>query len=114
MSEKKRFRVGEAVVNLCSMKLDLAEQVVAHAEVAQREQMLEMNVAQDLKARLTKSMPDYVWQVFVGRNFGAYVTAEDGKYIYFYINQVRFDVRKLWVWSERKGVPRFRVFERSN
>ena len=89
--------------------------------------MLEMDVAQDLKARLTKSMPDYVWQVFVGRsvfrmpraacaafcvrvnapvalltrharassprsNFGAYVTAEDGKYIYFYINQVGFCV----------------------
>jgi len=32
-----------------------------------REQMLEMDVAQDLKARLTKAMPDYVWQVFVGR-----------------------------------------------
>jgi hypothetical protein len=29
--------------------------------------MLEMDVAQDLKARLTKAMPDYVWQVFVGR-----------------------------------------------
>jgi hypothetical protein len=25
-------------------------------------------------------------------NFGAYVTAEDGKYIYFYINQVGFCV----------------------
>jgi hypothetical protein len=29
--------------------------------------MLEMDVAQDLKARLTKDMPDYVWQIFVGR-----------------------------------------------
>ena len=36
MSEKKRFRIGEAIVNLCSMKPDLAEIVVSNAEVAQR------------------------------------------------------------------------------
>jgi hypothetical protein len=36
MSEKKRYRIGEAVVNLSSMKLELAEQVVAHAEVSQK------------------------------------------------------------------------------
>ena len=94
MSEKKRYRIGEAVVNLSSMKLELAEHVVAHAEVAQKEQMLEMDVAQELKARLTKAMPDYVWQVFVGRNFGAYVTAEEGKYIYFYIGQVSTVARR--------------------
>ena len=36
MSEKKRYRIGEAVVNLSSMKLELAEKVVAHAEISQR------------------------------------------------------------------------------
>jgi hypothetical protein len=36
MSEKKRFRIGSAVVNLSSMKPELAEIVVSNAEVAQR------------------------------------------------------------------------------
>jgi hypothetical protein len=31
-------------------------------------------------------------QVFVGRNFGSFVTFEDGKYIYFYIGQTGFCV----------------------
>ena len=83
--------------------------------------MTEQEVATDLKARLTKLFPDSVWQVraaaaavrrprkasmgslglmplllatqvFVGRNFGAFVTYEEGKYIYFYINQIGFCV----------------------
>ena len=36
MSEKKRYRIGEAVVNISTMKLELAEQIVSHAEVAQK------------------------------------------------------------------------------
>jgi len=54
--------------------------------------MTEQEMASDLKGRLTKVMPDSTWQVFVGRNFGAYVTYEEGKYIYFYINQMGFCV----------------------
>lgn len=54
--------------------------------------MTEQEMASDLKGRLTKVMPDSTWQVFVGRNFGAYVTYEEGKYIYFYINQIGFCV----------------------
>ncbi len=34
MSEKKRFRLGSAVVNLCMMKPDLAETVVTMAEAS--------------------------------------------------------------------------------
>jgi len=30
------------------------------------------------------------WHVFVGRNFGSYVTHEVGNYIYFYIGQIAF------------------------
>ena len=29
-------------------------------------------------------------QVFVGRNFGCFVTHEDGKFMYFYIGQTGF------------------------
>ena len=36
MSEKKRFRIGEAVVNLSSMNIKLAEVVVASADAALR------------------------------------------------------------------------------
>lgn len=54
--------------------------------------MTEQEVASVLKARLSKVYPDTVWQVFVGRNFGAFVTYEEGKYIYFYIGQVGFCV----------------------
>ena len=28
------------------------------------------------------------WHVFVGRNFGCYVTHEESKFVYFYIGQV--------------------------
>jgi dynein light chain LC8-type len=31
-----------------------------------------------------------VWHCIVGRNFGAYVTHEQGRYIYFYIGQKGF------------------------
>ncbi len=36
MSEKKRFRIGDAVVNLNAMKLELAESVVALAEASRK------------------------------------------------------------------------------
>jgi len=31
-----------------------------------------------------------LWHCFVGRNFGAFVTHEDGKFSYFYIGQIGF------------------------
>lgn len=34
----------------------------------------------------------FLAQVFIGRNFGAFVTFEEGKYIYFYIGQTGFCV----------------------
>ena len=35
-----------------------------------------------------------VWHCIVGRNFGAYVTHEVGRYLYFYIGQKGF-----LIWS---------------
>jgi dynein light chain LC8-type len=54
--------------------------------------MTEQEVAASIKRRMTERYPADVWQVFVGRNFGSWVTHEDGKYIYFYIGQTGFCV----------------------
>jgi hypothetical protein len=133
MSEKKRFRLGDAVVNLCSMAAPLAEEVVSVASKALvyeycgdasaltsrlghfvcRDEMTEQEVAAAIKRKLAAGHPAEMWQacgplicpnilfqcdivsvnllqVFVGRNFGSFVTCEDGKYINFYIGQTGF------------------------
>lgn len=49
--------------------------------------MTDTESAKEIRLKLKESMPDDLWQVFIGRNFGSFVTFEDGKYIYFYIGQ---------------------------
>lgn len=92
MSEKKRFRLGAAVVNVCSMPMPLAEAVVDCATAALRDEMTEQGVATAMRKQLVAWYPADVWQVFVGRNFSCFVSHEDGKYIYFYIGQTGFCV----------------------
>ncbi|RYG50081.1 hypothetical protein EON66_12220 [archaeon] len=55
-----------------------------------REEMTEQDVAGSVKRKLAEKFPADIWQVFVGRNFGCFVTHEDGKYIYFYLGQMGF------------------------
>ncbi len=43
-------------------------------------------------AALPITTPNFCLQVMVGRNFGSYVTFEEGHYIYFYIAQTGFVV----------------------
>lgn len=40
-----------------------------------------------------------VWHCIVGRNFGAYVTHEVGRYIYFYIGQKGFLIWSTPSWA---------------
>jgi hypothetical protein len=49
--------------------------------------MTDTESAKAIRLKLKELMPDDLWQVFIGRNFGSFVTFEDGKYIYFYIGQ---------------------------
>lgn len=92
MSEKKRFRLGDAIVNVCSMPPPLAEMVVGFATKALAEMMTEKEVATAVKTMLVEKMPADMWQVIVGRNFSCFCTHEDGKYIQFYIAQTGFCV----------------------
>lgn len=49
--------------------------------------MTEQDIATAIKKELDEVHPAEMWQVFVGRNFGCFVTHEDAKYIYFYLQQ---------------------------
>jgi dynein light chain LC8-type len=90
MSEKKRFRSGDAVVNVCSMPPGLAEEVVMVASKAYREEMTEAEMATAIKRALAARHPAEMWQVIVGRSFGSYVTHEAAHFIYFYLEQTGF------------------------
>ena len=41
-----------------------------------------------------------VWHCIVGRNFGAYVTHEVGRYVYFYIGQKGFLIWSTPSWAK--------------
>lgn len=90
MAERKRFKIGEAVVNVCSMKADLAEAIVAICEQALESESGEQEVALKVQAALHARFPVEIWQVIVGRNFGTFATHEDGKFLYFYLAQTGF------------------------
>jgi len=92
MSEKKRFRIGEAVVNVCSMSLPMAEAIVDIAGKALKDEMTEMDVATAIKRKLVERYSAHMWQVIVGRSFGAFGTHEEGHYLYFYLGQTGFCV----------------------
>lgn len=125
-NEKKRFRLGPAVVNINTCKIELAEAIVSICDEALKTKMTDEAAAQEIKAKVSAKYPDGVWQVrrragfaardgtlprprrhaltraaralapraqvFLGRNFGSYVTFVEGKYLYFYIGQVGFVV----------------------
>lgn len=90
MSEKKRFRLGPAVVNICAMRPELAESVIniCHSSIrcagrplprrfvcakraltlhaARRDKVTEQEAAIDVKAKLKAKYPDGLWQVRAG------------------------------------------------
>lgn len=82
---RKRFRLGEAVVNVCSMAMPMAEQIVEISTTALRDEMTEQAASDAIKKQLVERYPGKMWQVIVGRNFGCFCTHEDGYYIYFYL-----------------------------
>ena len=43
-----------------------------------------------MRSELAARYPSDLWQCVVGRNFGAFATHEEGKFIYFYIGQTGF------------------------
>jgi len=47
----------------------------------------EQDMARAIKAQMEANFAG-VWHVFVGRNFGCFVTHEATKFVYFYVGQV--------------------------
>ena len=70
MSEKKKFRVGEAVVNVCTMIPAVYEHAVAVSTRALKEEMTEMAAAAAIKKAMLAAFPADNWQVC--RLFRAY------------------------------------------
>lgn len=58
------------------------------------EQMIAKSIRTALNNSKLHGGAEAVWQVFVGRKFGANVTYESKNYIYFYIGQTAFLVFK--------------------
>lgn len=91
MSEKKRFRVGDAVVNLCTMSAALIEEVVDISSKAAKSEITEMAIAAKIKEELAAAHGAVgSWQVIVGRNFGSFSTSVEGHFTYFFIGQMAF------------------------
>ena len=70
MSEKKKFKVGEAVVNVCTMIPAVYEHAVAVSTRALKEEMTEMAAAAAIKKAMLAAFPADNWQVC--RLFRAY------------------------------------------
>ncbi len=66
---------------------------VSEAQKALEQSNSEQMVAKYMKNTFERKYKT-VWHCIVGRNFGAYVTHETGRYIYFYIGQ-----KGLLIWS---------------
>jgi dynein light chain LC8-type len=87
MSEKKSMKISGAIVKINSMETSMAETVVDIAFKAIKESMDEKGIASYIKAGVEEALGG-TWHCFAGRNFGTYVTHEEGKFIYFYIGQM--------------------------
>ena len=63
MSEKKKFKVGDAVVNVCTMLPAVYEHAVAVSTQALKEEMTEMAAAAAIKKAMLAAFPSDNWQV---------------------------------------------------
>eukprot|EP00937_MAST-01D_sp_MAST-1D-sp2_P003892 g3892.t1 len=75
------------VVKTTSMAAAMQEKCIVIANECIQAESNEQAIAKAIKASLETHFPG-LWHVFVGRNFGCYVTHEEAKFVYFYIGQV--------------------------
>jgi dynein light chain LC8-type len=79
--------MSKAVVKFSDMDTEMLDFAIAQAAFAQENLSSEKEVALHLKEQFEERYSP-TWHCLVGRNFGSYVTHENGKYCYFYINQM--------------------------
>ena len=84
--------LGNPVVKLVDMEDEMKNFAIHEAEKA-LELASEKLLASYMKSTFEKKYKG-VWHCITGRNFGGFVTHENGKYIYFYIGQKGF-----LIWS---------------
>ena len=90
---KGRITLGRAVVWANFMEQEMADFAVKEAEGALETSFNERRIAQAMKRAFEQRYKSN-WHCVVGRDFGAYVTHETGRFIYFYIGQKGF-----LIWS---------------
>ena len=86
---KGRITLGRAVIKTNHMDAEMAEYAVREAEGALETSFNERRIAQVMKAAFEKRFKSN-WHCIVGRDFGAWVTHEVGRFLFFYIGQKGF------------------------
>jgi dynein light chain LC8-type len=75
------------VVKMSSMPGPMQEFAISVSQDAISNFTTEQEIASAIKSKFEQQY-QLTWHVFVGRNFGCYVTHEASKFVYFYIGQV--------------------------
>ena len=78
------------IIKFSDMSKQLEEEVIKKAQEAVDLFNTDLQMAQYLRRHFEKEYSNSVWQCFVGRKFGCFVTYETKFYIYFYIGQMAF------------------------
>ena len=101
-SKKDELILGKAVIKFAVMDEEMQQFAMDKGREALQVMFHEQQIAQYLKSNFERKYKSH-WHVVVGklhsrsplgRNFGAFVTHEDKRYIYFYIGQKGF-----LIWS---------------
>lgn len=80
---------AEVIKSVDTMSKDLEADAIKKAKEALRNHQTEKEMASYIKKEFDRHHGN-PWHVFVGRNFGSFVTHETDNYIYFYIGQMGF------------------------
>ena len=88
-ASKGRITLGKAVVKINHMEDEMAEYAMKEAEGALETSFNERRIAQLMKAAFEKKYKSN-WHCVAGRDFGAFVTHEVGRFLFFYIGQKGF------------------------
>merc|ERR550514_2455211 len=79
------------VIKTTSMTAEMQDKAIECTIEAIKQKNNEQEIANHIKVQFEEYCPG-MWHVFVGRNFGCYVTHEKSKFIYFYVGQVGVSV----------------------
>ena len=86
---KGKIVLGRAVININHMGEEMAEYATTEALHALETSFNERRIAKVMKAAFEKNYKSN-WHCIVGRDFGAWVTHEVGRFLFFYIGQKGF------------------------